>query len=196
MFNRNTEYPIWSSDNIENIPGRPTWEVEFSDYKISFDDGSKICYVNSRRGVRTLCGDYTVHITSDNLNWSAARYTDLQLWDNLLIPFIENNGDNFILKLRELLQITIEDDVLNNINSLNFCDELKVCLYTLWHRAIIEDRLYSSPYAGHKQVIGMTIAIIRKLQNQTFANSERITFNPLRINVDLRCNECNGWYQL
>ncbi len=196
-FLRNKPYPKWNYNKPDEVPGIPDWTVTFGNFIISFSEGNKRCYVSQK-----ICGDYTIHITSRQHNWQEERYTDHALWENLLIPNITllDNKENFITVLRKILNFTIESNVLNFINNQNYNDELKVCLYTLWHRAIIEDRLYPQPnYSGRKQVIGITIAIIKKLIGEKFPHEDLIEITPflnLKLNVSKKCPECLIWYNL
>jgi len=190
-FQRNLPYPRWNT-TLRIVPNIPNWNINIGTYNITFGRGSKVCYVT-----KVYSGDYTVHITSQNHNWNNLRYTDTVLWQYLLVPNITVvNGQNFIDLLRNIIALDIEQYVLCIINQSLLCDELKVCLYTLWHRAIIEDRLYSSPYLGHRQVIGITIAIIKKIMGVTFNNDNLIQILPFNILTDLKCNECGGFYVL
>lgn len=191
-FQKNLPYPRWDT-TLKIVPDIPSWNINIGTYNISFNTGNKQCYVT-----RLYSGDYTVHITSQNHNWNNLRYTDKALWENLLVPNITvANGQNFIDLLRNIIALDIENSVVNIINQSTFCNELKVCLYTLWHRAIIEDRLYSPPrYLGHKQVIGITIALIKKIMGATFTNDSLIQISPFNIFTDLKCDECGGFYVL
>ena len=192
-FDKNTNYPKWDT-GTKVVPGIPDWETTIGEFVISFKKGSKNCFIT-----KSYSGDYTVHITSNTHSWKSKQYTDENLWETLLIPNINQLSDrqSFIVCLREILTNKVENDLLGIINKYGFNDELKVCLYTLWHRAIIEDRLYSPPrYLGHKQVIGMTIAIIKKIDGATFENDSLIKINPLVLDTDLRCKECKDFYDL
>lgn len=203
-FTRTAPYPKWNPASINNIPGIPNWEpVVIGDYTINFEVGNKICEATKRNsGNYIYSGDYTIHITSDNLNWNNHRYTDAHLFTNLLIPNIQQLNleyrSHFIDALRYILSLEVENDVLTYIiNEIPLVTELKVSLYTLWHRAIIEDRLYhQSMFAGHKQVIGITIALIKKLNNEIFVASDEISAVPYIMPDMTYYRNCRAWYNL
>lgn len=195
-FTREKSYPKWNYRVVTTVPGIPNWEVEFKDFLIEFNQGSKLCYLSKK-----YSGDYTVHVTSEKYNWNKTKYTDKELFKELLIPNIkilkEEEQDLFVSLLREIILNETEKNVLSSINNSIFTSPLKVVLYTLWHRAIIEERLYSSPrFAGNKQVIGLCIAIINKVQEKRFSSDELITLSPYNVNVTLKFPEAYDWYKL
>lgn len=192
-FTRTNDYPTWNTQ-LKIVPDIPNWSHTIGSYTISFQKGAKICFIT-----KVYSGDYTIHISSTSQNWNNHQYTDLTLWEKLLIPNIGNlqNKQVFIDTLRVILNIKIENAVLQYINQAAFNDELKVCLYTLWHRAIIEDRLYPMPrFLGHKQVIGITIAIVKKMMGIQFLNHALIQISPFQLLTDLKCQECGAFYEL
>jgi len=195
MFTKYAAYPKWNPDKKENVPDIPNWgKTTIGNFSISFEKGTKICFIK-----KVYSGDYTVHITSTDIAWNNLKYTDTILFKTLLVPNISKLTDkkSFIKALRHIISLNIESEVLSFVNNTTFNDSLKVCLYTLWHRAIIEDRLYhQSKYAGHKQVIGIAIALVKKINGDNFIHDNKITLNPFSVNVDLKCLECNDWYNL
>lgn len=200
-FSKNKPYPTWEPTQINIIPAIPDWSRESVNFEISFQTGTKVCEVNKRKwGKPNIpCGDYTIHITSESLNWNVHRYTDKALFTLLMLPNLQkmtsHQQDNFIDSIRQIYNYTIEENLVNYINSLKLNEELGIVLYTLWHRAIIEDRSYHPSYfSGHKQVLGVAIALIRKLQGVTFQGSDDISHSPYKMPLSVYVRNCTYWF--
>lgn len=195
MFERNLPYPEWNPNQENNPPAIPHWTATIDNCTFSFSNGNKKCFRKNKP-----CGDYFIHLSTNinGLNWTAKTFFDEDLFKYFLIPYISGHEESFISSLRHLLTIKVEEDVLRYVNNSSFSEELKVCLYGLWHRGIIEERDYSPALglAGHKQVIGIAIALSKKVKGESFIHDEKISLSPYNVNVNLKCVECNDWYQL
>lgn len=203
QFLQNQPYPLWNPDQTENIPDIPNWERIIGSYTITFQRGEKVCEVHKRkrRNPNVQCGDYTIHITSTSLNWTQRKYSDKALFENLMLPNIQRmtslEQDNFVNFIKYIYTIKIEENLIIYLNSLTLNDELYVVLYTLWHRSIIEDRCYHPNFfAGHKQILGVSIALIRKIQGKIFDGVNDISAIPYNMPEEIYIYKCRNWFTL
>jgi len=47
-FKQDEDYPTWNPKKIKEIPEIPNWDNSFGDNNLSFNNGSKSCYVNKK----------------------------------------------------------------------------------------------------------------------------------------------------
>ncbi|MDM5264572.1 hypothetical protein PF327_10240 [Sulfurovum sp. XTW-4] len=146
-FERDKDYPIWNPDNIDYVPGIPSWEVKFGDIVISFGRANRFCYVNEKKlnknGV--ICGDYFIYTTIPE------KYNSHALDDLTFVKLVKeshcdigdlkklasDNFDNFKIE-SQLVAHLLQDSKLSDL--------CKAFLYYSWHRCIIEERIYSSTH--------------------------------------------------
>jgi len=153
MFKQDRNYPTWNPKNTEDKPATPNWTSSFGDIKISFQEGSKSCYVNKKKFQKknVLCGDYTIHVTIPE------KVDEEKITDKKFIEIIKKDTKCEIDKLATIAQSNFENYLIEEklVSSLtsnpDLTDLCKAFLYYAWHRCIIEERLYQQPYYGGSQ---------------------------------------------
>ena len=155
-FTENGPYPKFNPDN-DKTPGIPNWKRSFGNYTVSFTSGEK------KYEGRKECGDYIIHVSPPIGNGKNTNFKDTDLWRILESELNKINKDELLETLYQILHSEVESEVYKYISQSSFKKEIKIVLYTLWHRAIIEDRIYPPPkYQGRKRIIGITYGLIEK----------------------------------
>jgi hypothetical protein len=147
-FKQDEDYPKWNPKEIKEIPGRPNWTNSFGDNNLSFDDGSKSCYVNEKKFKKQNipCGDYTIQV-------KIPKYDNYQqITDKEFISILKKEKSNLSdlkqIATKNFTDYTKETELLKSINEKKYSDIEKTFLNYAWHRCIIEERLYQQPYYG------------------------------------------------
>ena len=172
-FEENKPYPEWDPDEPDKVPGIPNWNRNFGNIIIEFDKGTRTCYYHRKKKNKydVECGDYRIKITYSQKNWNKKVVYDNDAWKWLVDCLDPTEINKFLCHLCKILDMNIDKDVYDYlINNVNFSvnnNDLRALLYYFWHRAIIEDRIYSQKkgYNGRKQVIGTTYEVLKELRN-------------------------------
>lgn len=146
-FERDKDYPIWNPDNIDFVPGIPSWEIKFGDIKISFTRANRYCYLNEKKlgNPEVVCGDYFI------LTAIPGECDAKALDDPAFVKIVKkshcNIGDLKKLASDNFDNFKIESQLVAHLQkNSTLSDVCKAFLYYSWHRCIIEERIYSSSH--------------------------------------------------
>ena len=122
---------------------------QFSDYHIVFGQGTKndddyIIYINEKQ------------VTDEEIFKCINRYSQNRQDAIALLRFIwEISQEDDVLK---------EEDIFEKIENSDYEDELKVFLFAIWHRLIIDDINYpiSEGLNGRRRLLGQIYLLIGK----------------------------------
>lgn len=144
-------------------------ERKFGNYLIQFFQGSK----NPDDYVIKING---VQVTDETIFDVLHRYSEDK---NITVQLLK-----FIWELGQKESINDENNVYNKIVNLNISDELKVILFAVWHRLIIDDINYpikkvKKGLNGRRRLLGQIYLLLAKKFN--FQLPDYILFLPKEV---------------